>query len=118
MALVAPPIAGGHLCTRSFIPHECHSSIGVFAAVTVATACVLPGTPAARVAKVPPGREKTLSVEHPTGEFSVVIEVGGTPETPVVQRAGLIRTARLLFEGFAYAREDVALAREIGRDAA
>jgi 4-oxalomesaconate tautomerase len=118
MALVAPPIAGGHLCTRSFIPHECHSSIGVFAAVTVATACVLPGTPAARVAKVPPGREKTLSVEHPTGEFSVVIEVGGTPEAPVVQRAGLIRTARLLFEGFAYAREDVALAREIGRDAA
>ena len=71
MALVAPPVAGGHLCTRSFIPHECHASIGVFAAVTVATACVLPGSPAARVAKVPPGREKTLSVEHPTGEFSV-----------------------------------------------
>ena len=34
--------------TRSFIPHECHASIGVFAAVTVATACVLPGSPAAR----------------------------------------------------------------------
>ena len=95
---------------RSFIPHECHASIGVFA-VTVATTCVLPGSPAARVARVPPGREKTLSVEHPTGEFSVMIEVGGTPENPVVERAGLIRTARLLFEGFAYAREDVAFAR-------
>jgi 4-oxalomesaconate tautomerase len=118
MALVAPPVAGGHLCTRSFIPHECHASIGVFAAVTVATACVLPGSPAARVARVPPGREKTLSVEHPTGEFSVMIEVGGTPENPVVERAGLIRTARLLFEGFAYAREDVAFARESGRNAA
>lgn len=118
MALVAPPIAGGHVCTRSFIPHECHASIGVFAAVTVATACVLPGSPAARVAQIPPGREKTLSVEHPTGEFSVMIEVGGTEQNPVVERAGLLRTARLLFEGYAFAHESLAPAAQIGRDAA
>jgi 4-oxalomesaconate tautomerase len=118
MALVAPPQAGGHVCTRSFIPHECHASIGVFAAVTVATACVLPGSPAARVSKIPPGREKTLSVEHPTGEFSVVIEVGGTEENPVVEKAGLLRTARLLFEGYAFAHEALAHSLEAGRDAA
>ncbi len=118
MALVASPVAGGHICTRSFIPHECHASIGVFAAVTVATACVLPGSPAARVARIPPGREKMLSVEHPTGEFSVMIEVGGTEENPVVERAGLLRTARLLFEGHAFAHEDLALSSEAGRDAA
>jgi 4-oxalomesaconate tautomerase len=118
MILVAPPAAGGHLCTRSFIPHECHSSIGVFAAVTVATACVLPGSPAARVARIPQGREKTLSVEHPTGEFSVMIEVAGSAENPVVERAGLLRTARLLFDGYAFARDDVVLPAELGRDAA
>jgi 4-oxalomesaconate tautomerase len=99
IALVAPPQASGHICTRSFIPHECHASIGVFAAVTVATAACLPGSPAARVAKLPDGREKIVSVEHPTGEFSVRLEVGGTAEAPVVERAGLIRTARLLFDG-------------------
>jgi 4-oxalomesaconate tautomerase len=118
MVLVAPPVAGGHVCTRSFIPHECHASIGVFAAVTVATACILPGSPAARVAQVPPGREKTVSVEHPTGEFSVMIEVGGTEENPVVERAGLLRTARLLFEGCAFAHEELALPSLAGRDAA
>jgi 4-oxalomesaconate tautomerase len=118
MALVAPPVAGGHVCTRSFIPHECHASIGVFAAVTVATACVLPGSPASRVAQIPPGRDKTLSVEHPTGEFSVVIEVGGTEENPVVEKAGLLRTARLLFEGHAFAHEALAFPSEAGRDAA
>jgi 4-oxalomesaconate tautomerase len=118
MALVAPPMAGGHICTRSFIPHECHASIGVFAAVTVATACILPGSPAARVAQIPKGRGKTLSVEHPTGEFSVMIEVGGTEEKPVVERAGLLRTARLLFEGYAFAHEGLALPSEIGRNAA
>lgn len=117
IALVAPPIAGGHICTRSFIPHECHASIGVFAAVTVATACVLPGSPAARVARLPSGREKKLSVEHPTGEFSVMIEVGGTEERPAVERAGLIRTARLLFEGYAFAHEALAISGA-GRDAA
>jgi 4-oxalomesaconate tautomerase len=105
IALVAPPVAGGHICTRSFIPHECHASIGVFAAVTVATAAVLSGSPAARVAKMPEGRDRIVSVEHPTGEFSVRLQVGGTPDAPVVERAGLIRTARLLFDGTVFVPE-------------
>lgn len=105
IALVSEPRAGGHIATRSFIPHECHASIGVFAAVTVATAAVLPGTPAATVARIPSGRIKTLSVEHPTGEFSVRLEVDGTAEAPIVTRAGLLRTARKLFDGTAFARE-------------
>ena len=32
---------------RSFIPHECHASIGVLAAVSGSDGCVLPGSPAA-----------------------------------------------------------------------
>jgi 4-oxalomesaconate tautomerase len=107
IALVSAPRDGGTISTRSFIPIECHASIGVFAAVTVATACVLPGSPAARVANVPAGREKFMSVEHPTGEFTVRIEVGGTQEHPVVERAGLLRTARKLFDGQAFLPETV-----------
>ncbi|GGE28121.1 hypothetical protein GCM10007276_01640 [Agaricicola taiwanensis] len=99
MTLVAPPAAGGSIATRSFIPHECHSSIGVFAAVSVATACVLPGSPAHDVARIPEGAVKTMSVEHPTGEFTVRLEVEGTPDQPVIARAGLLRTARALMDG-------------------
>ncbi len=102
VCLVSPPEKGGHVSTRCFIPHECHASIGVFAAVTVATACVLPNSPGSRAARVPEGRVKTLSVEHPTGEFSVRIEVGGTVEKPAIDRAGLLRTSRLLFDGTIY----------------
>jgi 4-oxalomesaconate tautomerase len=102
IALVAPPAAGGAICTRSFIPHECHASIGVFAAVTVATAAALPGSPAAAVAAMPQGRERALSVEHPTGEFTVTLTVGGTEARPVIERAGLLRTARILMEGRAF----------------
>jgi 4-oxalomesaconate tautomerase len=102
MILVSKGQNGGHVSTRSFIPHECHASIGVFAAVTVATACVLPESPAHEVTLVPEGRIKTMSVEHPTGEFSVRLEVGGNPAQPTIERAGLLRTARLLFDGRAF----------------
>jgi 4-oxalomesaconate tautomerase len=104
MCLVTPPRAGGAICTRSFIPHEAHQAIGVFAAVSVGTAAVLPGSPAHEVAQLPPGKVKTLSVEHPTGEFTVRLEIGGTEEKPVVERAGLLRTARLLFDGQIFVR--------------
>jgi 4-oxalomesaconate tautomerase len=102
IALLAPPRAGGHVSTRSFIPHECHASIGVFAAVSVATACVLPGSPGARIAEVPDGPVKTFSVEHPTGEFTVRLEVDGDAGTPAIKRAGLVRTARKLFDGMVF----------------
>lgn len=104
MALVAPPADGGNVSTRCFIPHACHASIGVFAAVSVATACVLPGTPAARVAKMPSGRVRTFAVEHPTGDFVVRLEIGGSEAAPVVERAGLLRTARALFDGTVFYR--------------
>jgi 4-oxalomesaconate tautomerase len=98
MTLIAPPRAGGSLCTRSFIPHVCHDAIGVLAAVTAATACVLKGSVCDGVARVPEGRVKTIAVEHPTGEFSVELEVD--PADPQnVTRAALLRTARLLMRG-------------------
>jgi 4-oxalomesaconate tautomerase len=99
MCLVAPPRHGGAVMTRCFIPHVCHSTLGVLAAVTIGTACVLPGSVAAPVATLPPGSRKVLSVEHPTGEFSVDLLLGGDAAAPKVERAALLRTARRLFEG-------------------
>jgi 4-oxalomesaconate tautomerase len=98
MCLVAQPRSGGHICTRTFIPHDCHSAVGVLGAVTVATAAVMPGSVANRYARVPPGLCKTLSVEHPSGEFSVVLTMN--PANPSeVSRAALLRTARLIMRG-------------------
>lgn len=97
MCLIAAPRAGGSLATRCFIPHVCHDAIGVLAAVTVATACVLDGAVTAGLARVPAGRVRTVSVEHPTGEFSVELELDGEP--PGVARAALLRTARLIMRG-------------------
>ena len=102
IALVAAPRAGGAITTRSFIPHECHASIGVFAAVSVATAAIMPGSPANRVAVLGTGSSQVVSVEHPTGELSVRIEIEPGDTYPRVVRAGLLRTARLIFDGHVY----------------
>ncbi|WP_333835995.1 4-oxalomesaconate tautomerase [Novosphingobium sp.] len=99
MMLVAPPKNGGAVTVRSFIPHRAHATIGVLGAVSVATACLLEGSPAAEVAKVPDGPRKTLSVEHPTGEMSCVLEVD---DTGAVRTAALLRTARKLMDGVVF----------------
>ena len=98
MCLVAAPRNGGSIATRCFIPHVCHDAIGVLAAVTVATACVVRGSIADGLAVVPEGLSKTISVEHPAGEFSV--ELALDPANPQhVIRAALLRTARLIMRG-------------------
>jgi 4-oxalomesaconate tautomerase len=98
MCLVAKPAAGGQICTRTFIPRDCHSAVGVLGAVTVATAAVMPGSVANRYASVPPGTPKTMSVEHPSGEFSVILAMNAANPTEVLS-AALLRTARLIMRG-------------------
>jgi 4-oxalomesaconate tautomerase len=99
MMLVAPPRQGGAVTVRSFIPHRAHATIGVLGAVSVATACLVDGSPAAEVAMIPGGNRKTLSVEHPTGEMSCVLEVD---EAGAVKSAALLRTARKLMDGVVF----------------
>ena len=100
MMLVAPPKHGGAVTVRSFIPHRAHATIGVLGAVSVATACLIEGSPAAQVALLPAGRRKLLSVEHPTGEMSCVLELD---EGGAVASAALLRTARKLMDGLIFA---------------
>jgi 4-oxalomesaconate tautomerase len=100
MMLVAPPREGGAIAVRSLIPHRVHASIGVLGAVSVATACLVKGSPAAAVAVVPGGPGKTLGVEHPTGvtECIVTVDDAGAPV-----EAGMLRTARKLMDGQVFA---------------
>ena len=104
MTLAAPPRAGGAIATRTFIPHRCHASIGVLGAVSVATACMLPGSAAHALAHVPGGVHQLVSVEHPSGETSVMMHVAMENGALEVSRAAVLRTARKLFEGRVFPR--------------
>ena len=99
MMLVAPPRNGGAITVRSFIPHRAHATIGVLGAVSVATACLIKESVAADIALVPDGQRKLLSVEHPTGEMSCVLECN---DDGTVLSAALLRTARKLMDGVVF----------------
>ncbi|MDZ5696670.1 4-oxalomesaconate tautomerase [Chelativorans sp. M5D2P16] len=96
MTLVSTPRRGGTISTRSFIPHRVHKAVGVLAAVSVGTACLLPHGPAREVASVPDGQSVTLDIEHPTGAFGVVVNRDAQGN---VESSGVLRTARKLMEG-------------------
>ena len=96
--LVAAPRAGGAITVRSFIPKRAHASIGVLGAVSVASACFVQGSPAAKVARVSGGSPYSLSVEHPSGETTCVVQV----EQGLIVGAAMVRTARKLFDGMVF----------------
>lgn len=95
MCLIAAPLNGASISSRSFIPHKCHASIGVFGAVSVASACLLPGTVAEGLAQVSQGAQIKVSVEHPSGEFTVQLQL----DNGRLAGCGLLRTARWLLDG-------------------
>jgi 4-oxalomesaconate tautomerase len=96
------PKEGGAIVTRTFIPHRCHASIGVFGAPSVATACLLSHSPAHALSVMPESPRKGLRVEHPTGQLEIVValdEEGGE-----IREAAFVRTARKLFDGRVFLR--------------
>ncbi|MBO6561444.1 MAG: 4-oxalomesaconate tautomerase [Nisaea sp.] len=100
MTMLSAPRNGGAISTRTFIPHRCHASIGVLGAVTVATACLTEGAVGSELAVIPDGLRKTLSIEHPIGETTIVAEMDAAGS---VTSAAILRTARKLFDGTVFA---------------
>jgi 4-oxalomesaconate tautomerase len=102
ITLIAPPVNGGTASTRTFIPHRVHDAIGVFGAVSVATACVLKGSVANDLLGLAAQGATDLEIEHPTGFFTVSMEVEGEGADLVIKRSALLRTARKLMTGEVY----------------
>jgi 4-oxalomesaconate tautomerase len=98
MSLVSPAFDGGTLSTRTFIPHRVHDAIGVLGAVSVATATVLPGSVAFKVTGGDASR-KSVDIEHPTGYFTVDVDVDTSLTPPRIGNTKLLRTARKLMSG-------------------
>jgi 4-oxalomesaconate tautomerase len=100
IALIAAPTAGGAISTRTFIPHRVHEAIGVLGAVSVATACMTPGSVAAQIAGLSDDTDsRSLDIEHPAGFFTVTMDVTRHGAGIRVNRSALVRTARKLMHG-------------------
>lgn len=102
IALVAPPIFDGVIASRYFTPWSCHSAYAVTGALCLAAASVIPGTVVHALARPKVAEPHLITIEQPAGTLDIRLSFGefatGSDE-PVIVKAGLIRTARKLFEG-------------------
>ena len=110
MCLISEPQNGGIINTRTFIPHVCHEAIGVLGAVSVATAYIISplaprgGTNNNDLSLIT--HNSSLSIEHPTGEFTVNLETIIENNQLKIKRSGVVRTARLLSRGEVFIPEN------------
>lgn len=105
MSIISSPKSGGHINTRTFIPHTCHAAIGVLGAVSVATACLFEKSVVKDVIKLDKKLPRKIVVEHPSGTFEVNLESEKKEDDIVIKSAGIIRTARLLSKGEAFVQK-------------
>lgn len=89
---------GSTLSVRYFMPNECHPALATTGAVGIATAAVTEGTVAYDLAGRP-SLPAEIGIEHPAGRLDVQLEMRNGAIA-----AGLVRTARRLFEGYAFAK--------------
>lgn len=102
VALLSRPRRGGTITSRYFVPHSCHGAHAVTGAICVASSVALPGTITDELVVRPEGEKQVIQIEHPSGKIDLALEVNYTTAGPQIQRAGLIRTARKLFQGDLY----------------
>ncbi|QMU65253.1 MAG: 4-oxalomesaconate tautomerase [Flavobacteriaceae bacterium] len=107
MTLISKAKNGGLINTRTFIPHVCHTAIGVLGAVSVASACILKGSVADRIANIAKDIKKQMSVEHPSGEFTVKFELEQQDNVIKFNKSGVLRTARPISKGVVYIPESI-----------
>ena len=100
VSLVAPPRNGHGVTSRYLVPHRTHQAHAVTGAVGVASAAAAPGTVASEVARIDLASNPcVVDVEHPAGRLEVSLDLRHVADGIEVVSAGLVRTARLIFDG-------------------
>ena len=103
VALVAAPRGGRGVSSRYLVPARTHQAHAVTGAICVASAAVVPGTVAAGIARIDMAPNPlVVDVEHPAGRLEVSVDIRRVADGIEVVAAGLVRTARLIFDGTVY----------------
>ncbi|MBI5114513.1 MAG: 4-oxalomesaconate tautomerase [Rhodovulum sp.] len=97
VGLLSAPRRGGTLTSRYFVPDRCHRSHAVTGGLCVAVAARTPGTVAYDLASPVVGEaRRAVAIEHPSGRIDIDLTFAADGR---VTRAGVVRTARRIFEG-------------------
>ena len=103
VSLVAPPRTGHGISSRYLTPSRTHQAHAATGAICVASAVVAPDTVASEVARIDLApKPLVVAVEHPAGRLEICLDIHRTADGIEVASAGLVRTARLIFDGRIY----------------
>ncbi len=107
IGLLSEPRKGGAITSRYFVPQTCHPTHAVTGAQCVAVCAVMEGTVADGLSDVKRSDVETIVIEHPSGQIEVELSVTGYSANLTFNFAGILRTARRLFQGEVLISEDV-----------
>lgn len=102
MCIISASQSGSLINTRTFIPHNCHTSIGVLCATSVASACLIPNSVAKNLVTITNGESNFYTIEHPQGSLEISMHIKASKHIPSFYKSGVVRTARLLSKGTLY----------------
>ncbi len=102
VGLLSSPRIGGTIKSQYLTPRYLHPTHAVSGAVCISTACKAQGTVAAEIANVNNNFYEKIIIEHPSGIIPVNIEVQGKGGSFTVIKAGTLRTARKIMDGYVY----------------
>ena len=102
VGILSPPLKSGTIKSQYFTPHALHPSHAVSGAICISTACKAKGTVADEIARLGNEAQDTIIVEHTCGVLPVQILVTGVGDDFTVVKAGILRTARKIMDGFVY----------------
>lgn len=102
ISIISLAINGGDVSTRTFIPHRCHSAIGVLGASSVASACLYSDTIMKNIYSPDFQSDYEILIEHPKGKFNIKFHCEKINNEIKIIKTGILRTARLLSKGVAY----------------
>ena len=105
--ILSRPRRGGALTSRYFVPTDCHAAHAVSGAICVGSCALVPGTVADGIAEVKGGFSELVEIEHPSGSITVAFELSGVGDDFALEKAGVVRTARKLFQGQIYVPDRV-----------
>jgi 2-methylaconitate cis-trans-isomerase PrpF len=97
--VLSAPRNGGTITSRDFVPYNCHATHSVTGATALAAACVLPGSIAQRITRMPLDTFATVNIEHPSGNMAMDVEGTMHAQGMSLLQANLLRTSRRLFAG-------------------
>ncbi|CZF79189.1 4-oxalomesaconate tautomerase [Grimontia celer] len=107
VGVLSQPRKGGSITSRYFVPDTCHASHAATGAICVSVATRIPGTVANDIAKPHSQLSEKITIEHPSGQIEIVLDIEADGETYKVHKAGVIRTARRIFRGEIYIPDTV-----------